>query len=62
MAQPSTQSTLSHLGAGVATFAERQQEKFPLNTFFSLQTFRFYYGAVELVGGLLEYPLAIFQQ
>lgn len=62
MAQPSTQASLTHVASGVVTFAERQQEKFPLNTFFSLQTFRLYYGAVDFIGGLLEYPLAIVQQ
>lgn len=50
------------VASGVATFAERQQEKFPLNTFFCLQTFRLYYGAVNFIGGILEYPFAVLQQ
>ena len=62
MAQHATQSSVIQFASGLATFAERQQEKFPLNTFFCLQTFRLYYGAVDFIGGLLEYPLAIVQQ
>ena len=61
---PSTDTTLNHsrsLFASLSTFAERQQEHFPLNTFFSLQTFRLYHSAVEVVGGFLEYPLSILQ-
>lgn len=61
MTQP-TQSAVIQVASGVATFAERQQEKFPLNTFFCLQTFRLYYGAVNFIGGILEYPFAVLQQ
>ena len=61
MTQP-TQSAVIQVTSGVATFAERQQEKFPLNTFFCLQTFRLYYGAVNFSGDILEYTFAVLQQ
>jgi hypothetical protein len=60
MTQP-TQSAVIQVASGVATFAERQQEKFPLNTFFCMQTFRLYYGAVDYLGSILEYPFALIQ-
>lgn len=59
-----TPTTVAQSGswfAGLSTFAERQQEKFPLNTFFSLQTFRLYHGTVDLVGNLIELPLSLLQ-
>lgn len=55
------QSSLIHSTACVSTFMERQQEKFPLNTFFSLQTFRLYHGTVDFIGGVLEWPLSLLQ-
>jgi len=58
---PTVTQTVSSTTASIVTFAERQQEKFPLNTFFSLQPFKLYHGTVDFVGRILEYPLSIIQ-
>lgn len=54
-------SSFVNCTACISTFVERQQEKFPLNTFFSLQTFRVYQSAVDFIGGAIEYPLSVLQ-
>lgn len=58
---PATSSSILNCATCVTTFTERQAEKFPLNTFFSLQTFRFYHSTVDYFGSILEYPLSILQ-
>lgn len=61
MSQATASSSLIGGASCVSTFAERQAEKFPLNTFFSLQTFRPFYASVDYIGGILEYPLSLLQ-
>jgi hypothetical protein len=56
-----TQSKLISYASSLSTFTEHQAEKFPLNTFFSLQVFRLFYGGVDFIGGILEYPLSVLQ-
>lgn len=53
MTQATTASTIIGNASCVSNFAERQAEKFPLNTFFSLQTFRPFYASVDYIGGIL---------
>lgn len=61
MAQANNQSSVLRTASCLTTFADRQTEKFPLNTFFCLQTFSLYNGVADYIGSVLEYPLALLQ-
>ena len=54
-------STNNNYSSCAVSFLNSQTCRFPLNTFFSLQTFSIYQSATDFLGGMIEFPLALIQ-